>query len=84
MGFLNGIVLLLQQIRNVGTYGITASFENVSDGSNTFYELNANDETRGNIPDEVSEFPVPETHFDRQSHTDNSYLAPCLKTTDHE
>ena len=28
-----------------------------------------NDETRDNIPDEVSELSVPEKRFDRQSHT---------------
>ena len=34
---------------------ITASFENVSERNNTLHVLNANDETRRNIPDEVSE-----------------------------
>ena len=32
--------------------GITASFENVSEKNNAFHDLNANEETRGNIPDE--------------------------------
>ena len=30
---------------------------------------NLNDETWNNIPDEISEFSVPETRFDRQTHT---------------
>ena len=49
--------------------GITASFENMSERNNTFHEVNANDETMGNIPDEVSELSVSRSHFDRQSRT---------------
>ena len=49
--------------------GITASFENASGNSNTVHVSNVNDEVRQKIPDEVSEFSVPETHFDRQAHT---------------
>ena len=49
--------------------GITASFENVSEKNNTQHVLNMNDGTRNNIPDEVNEFSVPGTHFDRQPHT---------------
>ena len=49
--------------------GINASFENTSRNNNTLHVLNINDETRQNIPDEVSELSVPETHFDRQAHT---------------
>ena len=49
--------------------GINASFENVSGNSSTLGESNVNDESRHNIPDEVSELSVPETHFDRQPHT---------------
>ena len=45
---------------------ITACFEDVSDSNNTFHEVNVNDETRGNISDEVYEFSVPRTHFGRQ------------------
>ena len=48
---------------------ITEPFENVSQRSNTLHVLNTNDETRNNIPDEVSELWVPGTHFDRQQHT---------------
>ena len=49
--------------------GITALFESISERNNTLYMLSANDETRNNNPDEVSESSVPGTHFDRQSHT---------------
>ena len=49
--------------------GIKASFENASGDNNILHVLNANDETRHNIPDEVSELSVPETHSDRQTHT---------------
>ena len=48
---------------------ITAPFENVSEKSNTLLVLNTNDETRNKIPDELSEFSVPDIHFDRQTHT---------------
>ena len=49
--------------------GINASFENASRNNDTLDVSNVNDETRHNIPDEVSELSVPETHFDRQAHT---------------
>ena len=49
--------------------GIVAPFENTSGNNNTLHVSNVNDETRHNIPDEVSELSVPETHFDRQTHT---------------
>ena len=49
--------------------GIIASFENASRKNDTLDVSNVNDETRHNIPDEVSELSVPETHFDRQAHT---------------
>ena len=49
--------------------GINASFENASRNNDTLDESNVNDETRHNIPDEVSELLVPETHFNRQPHT---------------
>ena len=45
---------------------INASLENVSVNNNI---RNGNDDTRKNIPNEVSELSVPETHFDRQVHT---------------
>ena len=49
--------------------GITAPFENASGNNNLLHISNVNDETRNNIPDEVSELSVPETRFDRQTHT---------------
>ena len=52
--------------------GINASFENASGNNNTLGVLNVNDETRHNVPDEVSELSVSETHFDRQAHTHQS------------
>ena len=52
--------------------GINASFENACGNNNKLGVSNVNDETRHNIPDEVSELSVPETHFDRQPHTHHS------------
>ena len=49
--------------------GINASFENASGNNNILHVSNVNDETRHNIPGEVCELSVPETHFDRQTHT---------------
>ena len=49
--------------------GINGSFENASGNNNTLGVSNVIDETRRNIPDEVSELSVSETHFDRQPHT---------------
>ena len=49
--------------------GISTSFENASGNNNTLGVSNVNDETRQNIPDEVSELSVSETRFDRQPHT---------------
>ena len=44
--------------------------ENASENKNV---RNGIDETRKNIPNEVSETSVPETHFDRQTHTRHTY-----------
>ena len=52
--------------------GVIAPLENVSEKNNTLHVLIMNDETRNNIPDEVSELSVSETHFDRQPHTHHS------------
>ena len=49
--------------------GINASFENASKNNDTLDVSNVNDETRQNNPDEVSELPASETHFDWQPHT---------------
>ena len=53
--------------------GINASFENASENNNTLRVSNVNGETRQNVPDEVSELPVPETHFGRQPHTPHRF-----------
>ena len=59
--------------------GINASFENASENNNILRVSNVNDETRQNIPDEVSELSAPETRFDRQPHTHhiNAVWNPC-------
>ena len=54
--------------------GVNASFENASGNNNI-----VNDETRHNIPDDVSELSVPETHFDRQTHTHHKGSAYKLR-----
>ena len=53
--------------------GITAPFEKVSQWNKTLHVIKTIDETRNNIPDEVSELLVPGTHFDWQSHTNHGY-----------
>ena len=53
--------------------GLNASFENASRNNDTLDVSNVTDETRHNIPDEVSELSAPETHFDRQAHTHHKY-----------
>ena len=60
--------------------GINASFENASENNNTLRVSNVNDETRQNIPDEVSELSVPETHFDRQPHTHHMVTGQSAQT----
>ena len=52
---------------------ISASFENASGNNNILHVSNVNDETRRNIPDEVSELSVPKTHFYRQTRTHHSH-----------
>ena len=49
--------------------GISAFSERASGNNNVLIVSNVNDETRNDIPDEVSELSVPETRFDRQTHT---------------
>ena len=56
--------------------GIITSFENASRNNKIRHVSNVNDETRHNIPDEVSELSVPETHFDRQTHTHHTDCLP--------
>ena len=54
--------------------GINASFENASGNDNTLGVSNVNDETRHDIPDEISELSVLETRFNRQPHTHHSQV----------
>ena len=41
---------------------INTSFENASGNNNILHVSNVNDDTRHNVPDEVSELSAPETH----------------------
>ena len=59
--------------------GIIARFENAPGSNNILNVSNINDETRHKIPDEVSELPVPGTHFERQAHTHHSFV--CIKNS---
>ena len=52
--------------------GINTSFENAFGNNNILHVSNVNDETRHDIPDEVSELSVPEKRFDWQTHTHHS------------
>ena len=56
--------------------GISTSFENASGNNDSLGTSNVNDETRQNIPGEVSELSVSETRFDRQPHTHHTYWCP--------
>ena len=60
--------------------GINVSFENSSENNDILRGSNVNDETRQNIPDEVSELSVPETRFDRQPHTHHMVTGPSNPT----
>ena len=65
--------------------GINANFESASGNNNTLGESNVNDETLHNIPDQVIDLSVPETHFDRQAPTHHTttkfstYFSKLLK-----
>ena len=59
--------------------GITAPFQNVSVRNNTLHVFNTNDETRNDIPEEVSELSVPGTHYDRLPHTHHSPWVVIIK-----
>ena len=63
--------------------GIDVSFEKGSENNNTPRVPNANDETRLNIPDEVSELSVPETHFDRQPQTHHMVTGAKVQIHNH-
>ena len=56
--------------------GVNTFFENASGNNNILHVSNVNDETRHHVPGEVSELSVPETRFDRQTHTHNKRSAP--------
>ena len=60
--------------------GITPPFENASGNNAVLHISNVNDETRNNIPDEASELSVPETIFDRQTHTHHRNYVRICKT----
>ena len=55
-------------------------FEKASGNNNILHVSNVNDETRHNIPGEVSELSVPETHFDRQAHTRHMVTGQTART----
>ena len=54
--------------------GNHAPFENASGNNNVVRVSNVVDETQNNIPEEVSELSIPETHFGRQTHTHHSSI----------
>ena len=60
--------------------GTNASFENASKNNDTLDVSNVNDESRHNIPDELSELSAPETHFDRHSHTHHIVTGQTAQT----
>ena len=60
--------------------GISASFENASGNKIVIHVSTVNDETSHDNPDEVSELSVPETRFDRQTHTHHMVTAQTAQT----
>ena len=60
--------------------GVSTSFENASGNNDTLGVSNVNDETRQNIPDEVSELSVSETRFDPQAHTHHMVTGQTAQT----
>ena len=63
--------------------GVNASLENASRNNDTLDVSNVNDETRHNIPDEVSELSVPVTHFDRQPYAHHMVTGAKEHTHNH-
>ena len=63
--------------------GINTSFKNASENNNTLGVSDKNDETRHNISDKVSGLSAPETHFDRQPHTNHRDDNVCLYLIDY-
>ena len=60
--------------------GINVSFENASGNNDTLGEPKVNDETRQNIPDEVSELSVSGSRFDRQPHIHHMVTGQTART----
>ena len=61
--------------------GTNSSFENASGNNSILHVSNVNDETRHSIPDEISEFLVPGTHFDRQALTHHMVTGETAQTS---
>ena len=59
---------------------INPPFGNASENNNIPHISNVNDETRHNIPDDVSELSDPEKHFDRQTHTHHMVTGQTAQT----
>ena len=62
--------------------GTNVPFENASGNNNTLHVSNENDETRHNIPDEVSDLLVPETHFAQQAQTHHMVTGQTTQTNE--
>ena len=60
--------------------GLNACFINASGNNNILHVSNVNDESRHNIPDELSELSFPETHFDQQAHTHHKVTGQTGRT----
>ena len=61
-------------------WGLLPFFENASGNNNILHVSNVNDETRHNIPDEVSELSATEAHFNLQSHTHHMVTGQTAQT----
>ena len=60
--------------------GINVSLQNVSGDNIVQHVSYGNDETRNNIPDDVSELLVPKTRFDRKTHTHHLVTGQTTQT----
>ena len=56
---------------------VTTPFESATEKNNTIHVFNSIDETRGYNFDEVNDFSVLRTHFDRWPHTHYSSEILC-------
>ena len=59
---------------------ITNPFKNASGNNNVLHVSNVNDETRNNIPDEISELSIPDPRCDWQTHTQDTDLRSWVLT----